>query len=253
MVTHGCIDGHSRCVTFLHCGRDNKKETVLNLFVQATVHYGLPSRTRSDHGGENFYVALFMELIQGTDRSSHITGESKHNQRIERLWVDVFTQVISYFYKTFYELEDKDRLDPANSVHIFALQEVFLPEINRRLKIFQKAWNSHSLRTANHQSPEQMWIAGMLRNINADSRSTDTVFGEVPNLETDLETSLNKYGLSIEDFSSQEHDTESSPVAVEVSPTTINISRDELSNIHDSLKDIQDLEEKYVQMVRRLL
>ncbi|XP_051981761.1 uncharacterized protein LOC127643174 isoform X2 [Xyrauchen texanus] len=84
-VIHGAIDGHSRLITYLNCNTNNCASTVLSQFIQATCLYGLPSRVRSDHGGENIQVALFMNLVQGLQRRSHITGESVHNQRIERL------------------------------------------------------------------------------------------------------------------------------------------------------------------------
>ncbi|PIK53911.1 hypothetical protein BSL78_09133 [Apostichopus japonicus] len=127
LVTHGCIDGYSRCVTYLHCSRDNSTLTVLKLFAEATTKYGFPSRTRSDHGGENYFVALFMEMVQGRNRGSHLTGESKHNERIERLWKDVFLQVISSFYEMFYSLEDYDLLNVEDPLDMEALHQVYLP------------------------------------------------------------------------------------------------------------------------------
>ncbi|XP_067266982.1 uncharacterized protein [Chanodichthys erythropterus] len=97
-VVHGAIDGKSRLITYLSCNTNNRASTVLTQFVKATCLYGLPSRVRSDHGGENSQIALFMNLVQGVERRSHITGESVHNQRIERLWRDVFLHVLQYFY-----------------------------------------------------------------------------------------------------------------------------------------------------------
>ena len=52
LVIHGGIDGFSRLVTYLSCSNKNRSDTVPEHFVQATGEYGIPSRVRSDHGGE---------------------------------------------------------------------------------------------------------------------------------------------------------------------------------------------------------
>ncbi|XP_051981259.1 uncharacterized protein LOC127642849 [Xyrauchen texanus] len=104
-VIHGAIDGYSRLITYLNCSTDNRATTVLSQFLKATCLYALPSRVRSDHGGENILVALFMHLVQGLEHRGFITGQSVHNQRIERLWRDVFLHVLQQFYLMFYSLE----------------------------------------------------------------------------------------------------------------------------------------------------
>ncbi len=86
-VIHGAIDGFSRTITYLHCSDNNRAETVLESFVNATTHFALPDHVRSDHGGEN--VDVWRYMIAHHDFSSVITGSSVHNERVERLWRDV--------------------------------------------------------------------------------------------------------------------------------------------------------------------
>ena len=69
---------------------NNRALTVYKLFKNATQEFGVPSRVRSDKGGENVLVCQFMIAARGTGRVSHNAGSWVHNQRIERLWQDVY-------------------------------------------------------------------------------------------------------------------------------------------------------------------
>ena len=86
-----------------------------------------PSRIRVDKGVENVLVCDEMVRIRGEGRESFIFGPSTHNQRIERLWRDVFRCVCMSYYYTFYAMESSGILDPCNQHHLFALHFVYLP------------------------------------------------------------------------------------------------------------------------------
>lgn len=59
----------------------------MTLFHEAAKTYRVPSRVRSDMGGEKFLVCHFIKvLVRSIGRGSHLAGSSTRNQRIERLW-----------------------------------------------------------------------------------------------------------------------------------------------------------------------
>lgn len=63
--------------------------------------------------------------LQGTGRGSVVVnGRSIHNQRIERLWRDVFAGIIISLYRyLFCHMESIGILDPtSNELHLFCLQ-----------------------------------------------------------------------------------------------------------------------------------
>jgi hypothetical protein len=139
-VVHGCIDGFSRRITYLFAADNNYAATVATMFHNAAQEFGWPSRVRGDHGGANNDVAALMIAMRGENRGSFIAGSSTRNQRIERLWREVFRCAAFLFYCIFYALEDAGHLDLDNEMHMYVLHYVFLPRLNFALQEFAGAF-----------------------------------------------------------------------------------------------------------------
>ena len=142
-VIHGCIDGKSRKIMYLHCSSNNLAETVRTLFLGSIIENGnyWPSRIRVDYGVENVRVCDEMVAKRGPNRNSFLAGPSTRNQRIERLWRDVFRCVAVSFYYSFYAMEQSGILHLEDSIHMFLLHHIFLPRINYCLAEFKAMYN----------------------------------------------------------------------------------------------------------------
>lgn len=164
MVIHGGIDGFSRRIMFIKCSDNNRAETVFQSFEQAVFLYGLPLRVRSDKGRENCDVAWYMlnHPQRGPEMASFITGRSVHNQRIERLWRDVYTVCTYIYHQLFSKMENQGLLDADDEMRLFCLHYVFIPRINRDLHDFSEAFNNTPMRTERNKTPVQLWNMGLL-------------------------------------------------------------------------------------------
>lgn len=127
-----------------------------------------------------------------------LSGKSTHNQRIERLWRDVFAGCISLFYNLFHELERSGMLDPNDDIHLWCLHYTFLPIINRHLKNWKNAWIYHPLRSERNATPMQLWIRG-LNSIWGNGSTIDREVFQASifhcNLSRNLFSEISLYGL----------------------------------------------------------
>ena len=102
-----------------------------------------------------------------------IMGRSVHNQRIERLWRDVFQGCIGLYYQLFTYLENTGLLDPCNEVHLFALHFIYLPRIQRSLDHYREAYIHHPISSCHNRTPAQLFVAGL---IEANQQRVDQTF-----------------------------------------------------------------------------
>ncbi|XP_057196989.1 uncharacterized protein LOC130558547 [Triplophysa rosa] len=164
LVIFGAIDGYSRKIMYLGAATDNKASTALGFFHQSVERHGFPLRVRGDQGVENVEIARCMFSVRGSGRGSYMSGKSVHNQRIERLWRDIWMAVTNIYYDVLHSLEEEGLLDPTNSLHLFCCQYVFLPRLQASLASFTRGWNSHPLRTEGNRCTDQLWEIGLLLN-----------------------------------------------------------------------------------------
>jgi hypothetical protein len=175
---HGCVDGFSRKIMYMHVADNMRAQTVFDLFHDACMrHNYIPSRARCDQGRENVVVADFMLRQRGLHRGSILVGPSVHNQRIERMWLDVRTRFISKVVDVFGRFEDDGMLNVEDDVCMHTLHLVVGPHLRSMLADFVTAWNCHRMRTPTGMSTPNK-LHGRLTH--AVATSDDEVYAENP-------------------------------------------------------------------------
>ncbi|KAI0767567.1 hypothetical protein C8Q74DRAFT_1203854 [Fomes fomentarius] len=125
-VMHAFIDGHSRYVTGFRVSDNNRADTVLEVFQDATAKNGVPSRVRGDHEVSHSYSSV-------------------HNTRIERLWYDVTSGFGQKWKNFFIELETHCHLNASDRCHLWLLHFLFKGAINQDASDWVQTWNHHTM------------------------------------------------------------------------------------------------------------
>ena len=81
-------------------------------FCEAVEKVGLPYRIRADHRVDDLDMVRYTlyHPSRGPIRGSLMSGKSVHNQRIERLWCDLYVGLACIYYEAFRYLKDQDLL-----------------------------------------------------------------------------------------------------------------------------------------------
>ena len=105
-------------------------------------------------------AAELMLLFRGPGRGSHILQDVQFTTSVLKNWVDVSRGLLDLYYSLFYFMEDKGILDINNEIHVYCLQYVFIPTINRAIDTFANSWNRHQLST------EVYWFDTRFRDLH---------------------------------------------------------------------------------------
>lgn len=164
---------------YVHAANNKRPETVRDCFNEAVGSCGWPTRIRTDKGGENIIVGrMITERREGSGiLKPHLVGSSVHNQRIERLWVDVRHCVSQSFIDLYEDLFTLGEYCRDCSLDFFCAQLVFIPALRAMLEKFKVQWNNHSLSTEHQKTPNQLYVAGTLNHARSNLLETNEILG----------------------------------------------------------------------------
>ena len=151
---HGCIDGYSRRILWLHVARSNNNPLlVAQYFVKTAIELSfLPCVVRADRGTENSHVKRIQVHFRGehddylSGEASFQYGKSTGNQRIEAFWGQLRKQFAQFWMNKFKDMATVCSLDMLSNVELLALRFCYIQTIRTELRRTTDEWNSHKIR-----------------------------------------------------------------------------------------------------------
>ena len=108
IAIHGCIDGYSRYIIWLHAHSSNNDPKLIGgYYVNAVTNLqGCPKRIRSDFGTENVLVEDIHRSFRHNAERRFLYGASTLNQRIEAWWAMLRKECLHFWIQLFRQLKE---------------------------------------------------------------------------------------------------------------------------------------------------
>ena len=143
---HGCIDGWSRKIIWLHLTRSNNLPSNIAMYYLEAVDEmgGCPVDLITDLGTENGMIAGIQAFFR--DDADRYYVPSPRNQRIECWWSFLRKSHTSWWINFFKDLCDSGVVDLTNQIEKECLWFCFAGLIQQNLNDVKEHWNTHYIR-----------------------------------------------------------------------------------------------------------
>ena len=144
---HGCIDGWSRKVLWLHVTRSNNyPDNIASYFLEAIQKYtGCPVKVYTDLGTENSTMAAIQCFFRNDD-DAHCYCSSPRNQRIENFWSSLRRGRTAWWINFFKDMIEEQNINTGCTFQTDCLWFCFSHLIQSDLDRFVEYWNTHRIR-----------------------------------------------------------------------------------------------------------
>lgn len=165
---HGCIDGWSRKVIWLHVTRSNNLPSNIASYYLEAVEYagGCPIDLVTDLGTENGLMAAIQAFFRD-DPSSHRYVPSPRNQRIEGWWSFFRRSHTNWWINFFKDLGDNRVIDLTSPLQKECLWFCFSELLQKYLDEVKEHWNTHYIRRSRFDTvqgrPDSLYYIPELR------------------------------------------------------------------------------------------